>query len=66
MAYFFAFVTVSCCSVDRRGNDPPNMPSNAERAPGPNFTSPDCRRSDIGAEMNGTFGFQSRKLLKID
>lgn len=64
MAYFFAFVTVSCCSVDNRGNDPPNIPSNADLAPGPNFTSPDCRKSDMGVEMNGTFGFQSRKFIE--
>lgn len=59
IAYFLALVTVSCCSLDRRGKDPPNMPSNAEREPGPNFTSPDCLISVTGAEMNGIFGFQS-------
>lgn len=45
IAYFLARVTVSCCSDVNRGNVPPNIPNNADRAPGPNLTSPFCLKS---------------------
>lgn len=42
------------------------MPSNGEREPGPNSTSPNCRKSFNGALMNGIFGCQSTNMkIKI-
>ena len=45
MAYFFAFVTVSCWLDVSRGRDPPKMPSRADLVPGPKATSPVCFKS---------------------
>lgn len=59
MAYFLAFATRSCCSDDSFGSAPPKMPKSADRDPGPNSTSPSCRKSFNGALMNGIFGCQS-------
>uniref|UniRef100_A0A1B0ARP5 Uncharacterized protein n=1 Tax=Glossina palpalis gambiensis TaxID=67801 RepID=A0A1B0ARP5_9MUSC len=49
--YFFALLTNSCCSEVSLGKAPPSNPNNADRVPGPNFTSPLCLRSYIGWEI---------------
>lgn len=59
MAYFFALATKSCWSDVNFGNAPPNIPSKGEREPGPNSTSPNCRRSFNGVVIKGIFGCQS-------
>lgn len=59
IAYFLALATRSCWSDVSLGKAPPRMPSSAERDPGPNSTSPSCRRSFIGVVMKGIFGCHS-------
>lgn len=59
MAYFFALATRSCWSDVNFGKAPPNMPNSGDREPGPNSTSPNCRRSFNGIVMKGIFGCQS-------
>lgn len=41
------------------------MPSNGDRDPGPNSTSPNCRKSVNGTLINGIFGCQSEKFKNI-
>lgn len=62
MAYFFALATKSCWSDVNFGSAPLKMPSNGDREPGPNSTSPSCRRSFNGALINGIFGCQSENM----
>lgn len=62
MAYFFALATKSCWSDVNFGSAPLKMPSNGDREPGPNSTSPSCRRSFNGALIYGIFGCQSENM----
>lgn len=62
MAYFFALATKSCWSDVNFGSAPLKMPSSGDREPGPNSTSPSCRRSFNGALINGIFGCQSENM----